>query len=92
MPCERQEPQGPEYPKLETLDGALQDQDDDDMVRIWNNRLIQEEHDKASAADRVIDECKGGRDFTLRNSKQLEEDLWYTFNEKLEGTDPQEAN
>ena len=36
--------------KLETLGGALQEQDDDDMVRILNSRLTQEEYDKANAA------------------------------------------
>ena len=74
--------------KLETLDGALKEQDDDDMVRILNSRLTQEEYDKASAADRTSDENKGDYEFTLKNMKQLEEDLWYIFTDKLEGQDP----
>ena len=52
--------------KLETLDGALKDVDDDDMVRILNCRLTQEEYDKASAADRLMDDNKGDYDFTLK--------------------------
>ena len=59
------------------MDGALKEQDDDDMARFLNCRLTQEEYDKASAADRFPDDNKGDYDFTLKNMKQLEEDLWY---------------
>ena len=75
--------------KLETLDGALKDVDDDDMVRILNNRLTQEEYDnKASAAERLVDDNKGDYEFTMSNLKQLEEDLWYILTDKLEGQEP----
>ena len=75
--------------KLETLDGALKDVDDDDMVRILNNRLTQEEYDsKASAAERLVDDNKGDYEFTITNLKQLEEDLWYILTDKLEGQEP----
>ena len=52
--------------KLDTLDGALKEQDDDDMVRILNSRLTQEEYDKASAADRLTDDNNSDYDFTLK--------------------------
>ena len=75
--------------KLETLDGALKDVDDDDMLRILNNRLTQEEYDnKASAAERKVDDDKGDYEFPMSSLKQLEEDLWYIFNDKLEGQEP----
>ena len=75
--------------KLETLDGELKDVDEDDMVRILNNRLTQEEYDsKASAAERLADDNKGDYEFTKTNIKQLEEDLWYIFTDKLEGQEP----
>ena len=74
--------------KLETLDGPLKEQDDDDMVRILNCRLTQAGYDRAAPADRVIDDNKGEYDFTMRNMKQLEEDLWYILNEKLAGGRP----
>ena len=35
-----------------------------------------------------MDDNKGDYDFTMRNMKQLEEDLWYIFTDKLEGQDP----
>ena len=52
------------------------------MMRILNRRLTQEEYDKANAADRLMDDNKGDYEFTLKNMKQLEEDLSYIFNEK----------
>ena len=55
--------------KLETLDGALKEQDDDDMVRILNCRLTQAEYDNAVDADRVMDDNKGECDFNLKNMK-----------------------
>ena len=74
--------------KLETFDGALKEQDDEDMVRILNGRLTQAEYDVAGAADRVTDDNKGEYEFNMRNLKQLEEDLWYILTDKLEGQDP----
>ena len=50
--------------KLETLDGALKEQDDEDMVRILNCRLTQAEYEKVNAADRFTDDNKGESDFT----------------------------
>ena len=59
------------------------------MVRILNNRPTQEEYDnKASAAERLVDDNKGDYDFTMLNMKQLEEDLWYILTDKLEGQEP----
>ena len=55
------------------------------MVRILNNRLTQQEYEKVSAAEQRVDDNKGEYEFTLNNMKQLEEDLWYILNEKLDG-------
>ena len=59
--------------KLETLDSALQDQDEDDMVRILNSRLSQDAYVKVSVADGVANDKNGEYDFTLKSMKQLEE-------------------
>ena len=42
--------------KLETLDGTLQDTDDEDLCRILNGRLTQAEYRVANAADRLTDD------------------------------------
>ena len=34
------------------------------------------------AADRRVDDNKGEYDFTMKNMKQIEEDLWYILKEK----------
>ena len=74
--------------KLETLDGALQDTDDEDLCRILNDRLTQSEYRVASPAERTIDDNKGEYDFTEKDMFRLSEDLWYILNDKLEGQDP----
>ena len=44
--------------KLETLDGALQNTDDEDLCRILNDRLTQAEYRVASPADSLTDDNK----------------------------------
>ena len=51
------------------------------LVRILNCRLTQQEYDKATAVDRLMDDNKGDYEFTLKIMKQLEEDLWYILTE-----------
>ena len=73
--------------KLESLDGALNETDEDDIVRILNGRLTQDEYDSAPRADKVTDDKKGEYEFSVKMKRRLDEDLWYILNEKLEGQD-----
>ena len=48
-------------------DDDAESDDDDVMLRILNSRLTQEEYEKVSAADRIVDDNKGDYEFTLKN-------------------------
>ena len=74
--------------ELETFDGALQDQDDDDMVGILNSRLTQEGYEKVSAADRIMDDNKGDYEFTFKKHEAYRRESIVHPNDKLEGVDP----
>ena len=71
--------------KLGTLDGIIPEQDEDDIIKIMSGRLTADEYMKASQGKRDEDDNKGDYEFTEENKVQLEEDLWYILNEKLEG-------
>ena len=72
---------------METLDGIIAEQDEDDIIKIMNGRLTADEYMKASQLKRDEDDHKGDYEFTEENKVQLEEDLWCILNEKLEGTE-----
>ena len=55
--------------KLESIDGALNETDEDDIVRILNGRLTQTEYDNAPAPDRLIDDNKGEYEFSVKLKK-----------------------
>ena len=61
--------------KLESLDGALNDTGEDDIVRILNGRLTQAEYDDAKAPDRLIDDNKGDNEFSVKLKRRLDEAL-----------------
>ena len=74
--------------KLESLDGALQETDEDDIVRILNGRATHDDYDSAPRADKLADDNKGEYEFNVKLKRRHDEDLWYILNEKLEGIDP----
>ena len=73
--------------KLETLEGVIPEEDEDDIIRIMNGRLTAYEFMKASQAKQKEDEDKGDYEFTEEEKAQMGEDLWYILNEKLEGAE-----
>eukprot|EP00959_Pyramimonas_sp_CCMP1952_P378432 7927466-Pyramimonas_sp.AAC.1 len=52
-----------------------------------NGRLTASEYLKANSAKQAEDDNKGEHEFTEGDETQMEEDLWYILNEKLEGAD-----
>ena len=73
--------------KLETMDGVL-DEDEDDLTRILNDRLTANEYDKATSVKQKQDDDRGEYEFTTEHLAKLDEDLWYILNDKLEGIEP----
>eukprot|EP00959_Pyramimonas_sp_CCMP1952_P195927 4096410-Pyramimonas_sp.AAC.1 len=61
--------------KLETLDGVVLEEDDDDIIRIMNGRLTASEYLKANPAKQSEDDNKGEHEFTEGDKTQMEEDL-----------------
>eukprot|EP00959_Pyramimonas_sp_CCMP1952_P274666 5741829-Pyramimonas_sp.AAC.1 len=70
--------------KLETLDGVVPEEDDDEIIRIMNGRLTASEYLKANQAKQAEDDNTGDHEFTEGDKTHMEEDLWYILNEKLE--------
>ena len=72
--------------KLESMDGEVTELDGEDLLRVMNDRLTDNEYRKASDERQMEDDDKGEElDFTENDLDRLNEDLWYIMQEKMEG-------
>ena len=64
--------------KLENMEGVLDD-DEEDLIRILNNRLTVEERKKAMMPVIEADDAKGDYEVDVGDVLRLDEDLWYVL-------------
>ena len=69
------------------MDGAIPDEDADDIIKIMSGRLTIWEYDKATSGGQREDDNKGEYELDDDDYQKLNEDLWYILKEKLEGDD-----
>ena len=74
--------------KLETMDGAIPEGEENDFSRIMNGRVTLNEYQKASRAAIEADDAKGDCELDESDMEKLGEDLWCLLKDKLEGVEP----
>ena len=61
--------------KLETMDGAIPDDDADEIIKIMNGRLTSREYSKASLPVQREDDNKGDFELDEEDYQKLNEDM-----------------
>ena len=74
--------------KLETMGGAVPEEDGDDQMRIMSGRASLSEFSKASLSKREQDEPKGDYELNEEDQGKLDEDSRYLLHDKLDGAAP----
>ena len=71
--------------KLDTLEGIVSNEYQEDIIKVLNDRLTNSEYARASPSAKQADVDKGPYKFTEEMVDKLDEDLWYVLSDKLEG-------
>merc|ERR1712113_804501 len=69
------------------MDGAIPDDDADEIIKIMNGRLTSREYDKAPLTVQREDDDKGDYELDDDDYQKLNEDMWYLLKDKLDGDD-----
>ena len=71
--------------KLDTLEGIISNEHEEDIIKVLNDRLTTSEYARATGPAKQADTDKGPYQFNEVRVEKLDEDLWYVLNDKLEG-------
>ena len=65
--------------KLDTLEGIISNEHEEDVIKVLNDRLTTSEYARATVPAKQADADKGDYQFDEVMVEKLDEDLWYVL-------------